>query len=833
MNRVLSILSLSVFIRVGSIFLILSGAVVSQTVPPVVFVARNIQSNGNIFYPASSLLPGMGPFSRFKVVGGRLMVRESNGTTRVLVDSTMNFNGIRLVDVCSPCVYWDASKIIFAGVENADSSWRIYEIHADGSNFRKITFTNRPNNLTQFGPIANMFVRYDDIDPCYIPDGRICFSSTHFPSLSEYYGSRTTNLYIMNLDGTDIHRITSERNGAEKPTIDPVTGKIVYARYWFNYDRPSRLTWNGLTRDSALALSNDEANVWEAASINTDGDAVGLYAGEGDFRNGLFTYRPRILPDGRLLSIFVPNTSMSNTSGSTGIRWFNKGTDYPHYIAGVNQSNMHLYVPNPPSTGTMQPPYATDPTPLPDGRVLFSYATQVENQDYALYIINMDGSGMQLLYDTPGKMDLNAEVLQSRPVPPVVVDELYPESTELPPTIDPNTFFNNGGFRFDCINMFYNADIDQPITDAPPITKNATIDIFLNFQRMNPQGLDTPIFFTSVPVQYSGQLNMDFAPGDVSMFEQVVDSLGKVISGTKNQIAHVSGLNYGRNGIGTHCVGCHAGHTTIPLPLTISEGQFFNTSTSANVTQSSFLFINDSLQFPGKRVVDRKARNDTLLVNWIAAGTNNEFVQLDWDIPVDIRRAVLYNIRPNNATNTNIQVMDCEIFLYLQGVQAGHINSTGPLDPNGTTIQIANNPKIDRLKVIVKSFTGLVNGQSLPGLAEVEANARVSYYDIIGVKQISSIAQRFSLSQNYPNPFNPSTKIKYTIPKLASVPAVNVKLVVYDITGRLVSTVVNAFQSPGTYEADFNASNFASGIYFYKLSAGEDYNEVKKMVLLK
>ncbi len=121
----------------------------------------------------------------------------------------------------------------------------------------------------------------------------------------------------------------------------------------------------------------------------------------------------------------------------------------------------------------------------------------------------------------------------------------------------------------------------------------------------------------------------------------------------------------------------------------------------------------------------------------------------------------------------------------------------------------------------------------MPGLAEVEANARVSYYDIIGVKQISSIAQRFSLSQNYPNPFNPSTKIKYTIPKLASVPAVNVKLVVYDITGRLVSTVVNAFQSPGTYEADFNASNFASGIYFYKLSAGEDYNEVKKMVLLK
>jgi hypothetical protein len=233
-------------------------------------------------------------------------------------------------------------------------------------------------------------------------------------------------------------------------------------------------------------------------------------------------------------------------------------------------------------------------------------------------------------------------------------------------------------------------------------------------------------------------------------------------------------------------------------------------------------------------VVDRKARNDSLRVNWISTGSNNEYVQLNWDIPVEVRRVVLYNIRPNLSTNTNIQVNDCEIILYLQGNQVGDIASTGAISPNGTTVTIPTVTKIDRMKVIVKSFSGLVNGQAVAGLAEVETNAKVSFYEINGIKQISNIAGKFSLSQNYPNPFNPSTKIKYTIPAATgSMNVRSVELKIYDITGRLVSTIVNQFQTPGTYETDFNGTNLASGIYFYRLSAGIDFNEVKKMVLLK
>jgi hypothetical protein len=101
----------------------------------------------------------------------------------------------------------------------------------------------------------------------------------------------------------------------------------------------------------------------------------------------------------------------------------------------------------------------------------------------------------------------------------------------------------------------------------------------------------------------------------------------------------------------------------------------------------------------------------------------------------------------------------------------------------------------------------------------------------IGINQISnSLPESYSLFQNYPNPFNPVTTIKYQIPKNNMV-----TLKVYDALGREVETLVNEIQHAGTYEVLFPGStnlNLASGIYFYKLEAG-NFNFVKKMVLLK
>ncbi len=87
----------------------------------------------------------------------------------------------------------------------------------------------------------------------------------------------------------------------------------------------------------------------------------------------------------------------------------------------------------------------------------------------------------------------------------------------------------------------------------------------------------------------------------------------------------------------------------------------------------------------------------------------------------------------------------------------------------------------------------------------------------------------YQLYQNYPNPFNPSTVIKYSIP--SSVKS-DVKLVVFDILGRKVATLVNGQQRAGSYEVHFDASHLTSGIYFYRLQSGS-FVESKKMLLLK
>jgi carboxypeptidase T len=103
-----------------------------------------------------------------------------------------------------------------------------------------------------------------------------------------------------------------------------------------------------------------------------------------------------------------------------------------------------------------------------------------------------------------------------------------------------------------------------------------------------------------------------------------------------------------------------------------------------------------------------------------------------------------------------------------------------------------------------------------------------NYQDVLtGVGSEQEIPSRYDLSQNYPNPFNPSTSIKYQLPK-----AGYVKLTVFDALGRVVKTLVNENKPAGVYETSLDASQLSTGVYFYKIEAG-DFSDVKKMMLIK
>jgi len=117
------------------------------------------------------------------------------------------------------------------------------------------------------------------------------------------------------------------------------------------------------------------------------------------------------------------------------------------------------------------------------------------------------------------------------------------------------------------------------------------------------------------------------------------------------------------------------------------------------------------------------------------------------------------------------------------------------------------------------------SGRVFYRLKQVDFDGQFEYSNIIEVN--AGVPKTFALEQNYPNPFNPSTAISYQLPV-----AGNVSLKVFDMLGKEVATLVNARQEAGAYTVNFNANNLSSGVYFYRLQAG-NFVQTRKMMLVK
>jgi hypothetical protein len=146
----------------------------------------------------------------------------------------------------------------------------------------------------------------------------------------------------------------------------------------------------------------------------------------------------------------------------------------------------------------------------------------------------------------------------------------------------------------------------------------------------------------------------------------------------------------------------------------------------------------------------------------------------------------------------------------------GEYYTIGFVEGNGSTTEIQNYSYIDAYAE---------RGINYYRLKQIDFNGSSSYSDEIEVD--NNIPNIYSLEQNFPNPFNPSTKINYSITEKSFV-----SLKIYDVLGNEVSILVNEEKPAGCYDVEFNATGLPSGIYFYKLKAGQ-FLETKKMILLK
>jgi hypothetical protein len=126
-----------------------------------------------------------------------------------------------------------------------------------------------------------------------------------------------------------------------------------------------------------------------------------------------------------------------------------------------------------------------------------------------------------------------------------------------------------------------------------------------------------------------------------------------------------------------------------------------------------------------------------------------------------------------------------------------------------------------------------VNAQNIGGASAYSTARLFTTGTVLGVDEHGNAPREFALLQNYPNPFNPSTTIQYDIPKAA-----HVRIVIYDVLGRTVETLVDGVQAASTYRVTWNATNFSSGVYFYRIEANSQdgtgtFTAVKKLVFMK
>ena len=136
-------------------------------------------------------------------------------------------------------------------------------------------------------------------------------------------------------------------------------------------------------------------------------------------------------------------------------------------------------------------------------------------------------------------------------------------------------------------------------------------------------------------------------------------------------------------------------------------------------------------------------------------------------------------------------------------------------------------------KIIADTSGNLyVSGRSQNNIGDVDI-VTIKYSALTNISTApGSVPNQFRLYQNYPNPFNPKTIINYAIPSNVKRQTSNVKLIIYNSLGKQITTLVNRKHNPGSYSVEFNGEGLPSGIYFYKIEAG-DFAETKRMVLLK
>ena len=528
--------------------------------PPIVFVSRQ-PIPGDPY-----AVPGLGPHQRATITGGRLMLREPDGRVRELLPPG------EFADVSDPAVSPNGTRLAFAAVTASDSSWRIY-----------VMTLGDPLGLVWDPPAlgARFPERHDDLDPIWLSDSLLCLASSAGSTRAQYAGAPTTQLFVIPIGSPAAPavgqpapvRITAERNGADEPALDRRSGRIVYARWWFNRWRPSLEDARGITADPTHALAADSVNLWQIVSARIDGSDERLEASGLRSRLASMGAEPAVLSDGSIVVTYASNLGLSPRPGVLGLQRFSPRLGHATRLVGAIVEAVGDGYGSPQGLAA---PSACSPAALPDGRILFSYAPGGRG-DFGLFVMNAEGSHIEPVFDQPGTLELNAVAVAAWRAPKA---SRAPATAAAPAGAGRGSASDGAGipdllarsraeleargtFRFLDRNVFGGGRSRPGVHAAPPRGDGVRIRFFTALARSGGGTPDSAILLRETTLRPDGSVDVRL-PANTPMFEQLVDAHGHVLRSADGP-AHVAGYNSGRPNATVRCVGCHTGHSIVPV----------------------------------------------------------------------------------------------------------------------------------------------------------------------------------------------------------------------------------------------------------------------------
>jgi hypothetical protein len=648
---------------------------------------------------------------------------------------------------------------------STNGSWRIFEVGADGTGLRQITTSDRQANLDRYGELGATFETYDDLDPTYLPDGRIVFVSTRHPGFAPASRLRSTNLFVVNEDGSDVHRITTERFGADTPEVHPTTGQVVYSRWWLTaqshpsafgglppgvtapYYTPQAVGFTPGTFGVEVAGELRDAqftgvNTWFLSAINPDGSGLSMLSGFGLNRQLGMAYRPSFTSTGEVLTLFVLSSPILGYPGAHGIRITEGSMALPRGLDGPQTFFGDASFPDPsPSfiTPSSKSPkhFYSSATELPSGNLLVTARPAPDDprdpgpDDRDIYVIERLESGdfasdPHYLFGAEDRMELDAVPLVARAVPPIVEDS-KPYLKQLDaPTSPEEAASVNGTFSFECENIFANGPLDSPMANAPPVGLDMSIEFYMNHERGGGTKPEPPILIARQEIPVDGKIQMDL-PAGVPLFEVLRNSNGNIVRGRDGQPFHVGGMNYGVAGDTARCVGCHSGHSSLPVPE--NDVEWTNLAPSARVEASPNTPTLHNLIniFRPQTVVDR--RTDLVISEWAASvDDKNPVIELHWDAALRAREAIVYGVRTDEAFfhPRSLSISKFTLSTFYLGDKVEEIDGT-TIASDGVRVPLDAERPITSLTVSINpaDVRGTIAGLNVAALAEIEVVARV------------------------------------------------------------------------------------------------------------